>query len=615
MTITATVPVAAVEPDHGRPTDRTRATVLCSAVLVLAAAAWTAFQLSRMSFYQGDFALLRTASGGSLGWHSPGVLLLARLSSSLQPHSWVAAAAVVVLLQVGYGACVVRLLHALFGARPVVLAPLALALLGPIAATGTDLWSAALLSLPFATAVAGALRAQLDHLRLGGRARALAVPGWTLLAMAFSARGVLVPLLLLALTAGWTGGGPVARGWWAGVVAALRRDWRGWALLVLCSGGYLTGLLVSTPSYRVNGGATPLHAAQDAGRTLLRLGLPGLAGGPWYWSTAPGTLLHPSTGQLEQAVGILAGLAVVAASLWYRRRALRAWVLLLGWIACTGAVLADSAVTALGLGLCLALAWLRPQGSAHRMLRPFPRHPRWQGVLAGSLAAVAAVALMSSQTLLPGGQLKSFRAAVANSARSSSALAPVLDRDLPVAVAPDSTLSSSYGYLFSAGAITIPGQSVATGDYLDDNGVTHSLGTLDGWWSGTGPRVGWGWCTSALPTGAGTMAIPLLEGTGGQPAVFGVPRPSQAGITLPDGAVARDTPWIVKVDYIAGSQLTLYTAFGGAGTRIAFARGLHSAYFLADTSGNNLILTGIAPHTNLCISSVAVGEPAFAGGR
>jgi hypothetical protein len=614
--VTAAVPAAAVEPDRGRAADPARTIVLASAALVVAATAWTAFQLGRMRFYQGDFTLLRADTGRPLGWHSPGVLLLARLSSALQPHSWVAAAAVVVLLQLGYGVCAARLLHALFGARPVLLAPLALALLGPIAASGSDWWSAALLGLPFATAVAGALRAQLDHDRLGGRARALAVLGWCLLALAFSARGVLLPPLLLVFSAGWSGDGAGSRSWWTGLKSAARRDRPGWTALLLCAGGYLAGLLLATPSFRVNGGASPLHAVQDAGRTLLHLTLPGLAGGPWYW-TAPagGGLPQPSTGRLDLAAGLLAGAVVVAASLRYRRLSLRAWLLLLGWIACTGAVLADSAVTALGIALCLALAWLRPQGWAHRMLRPFPLGPRGQGLLAGTLAALAAAAVLNNQALLPGSQLTAYQAAVQGSARVASPLAPVLDRDVPAAVAADSSLADTYSYLFAPGALTAPGGSVAGGSYLDDTGAAHPLTTLDGWWSGPGPKAGWGWCTSALPAGSSTLTVPLTEGTGGQLTANLVPRPAQSGVTMPDGSVARDTPWIVKADYIVGGPVTLPAAFGAATANISFLRGLHSAYFLADTSGSSLTIGGITRGTNLCVTSVAVGEPAVLGGK
>lgn len=614
--VTAAVRAAAVEPERGRTVGPARATVLASAALVVAAAAWTAFQLGHMRFYQGDFALLRADTARPLGWHSPGVLLLARLSSALQPHSWAAAAGVVVLLQLGYGVCAVRLLHALFGARPVVLAPLALALLAPIAASGSDWWSEALLALPFATAVAGALRAQLDHDRLGGRPRALAVPAWCLLALAFSARGVLLPLLLPAFSAGWSEDGSGARGRWTGLRSAARRNWPLWTALLLCAGGYLAGLLVSTPSFRMDGGASPLHTAQDAGRTLLHLGLPGLAGGPWYWTTpAGGGLPHPSTGGLDLAAGLLAGAVVIAASLRYRRLSLRAWLLLLGWIACTGAVLADSAVTALGIALCLALAWLRPQGWAHRMQRPFPLGPRGQGLLAGTLAALAAAAVMNNQSLLPGEQLKDYQAEVQGSARVSTVLSPVLDRDVPSAVAADSSLAATYGYLFAPGALTAPGGSVAGGSYLDDTGAAHPLATLDGWWSGQGPKAGWGWCTSALPAGSTTMTVPLTEGTGGQLTAYLVPHPSQSGVTMPDGSVARDTPWIVKVDYIVGGPVTLPAAFGSATASISFTHGLHSAYFLADSAGSSLTIGGITRGTNLCIPSVAVGEPAVLGGK
>jgi hypothetical protein len=77
--------------------------------------------------------------------------------------------------------------------------------------------------------------------------------------------------------------------------------------------------------------------------TMLRVGfVPAAVGGPWRWFVPGGDYgVAAETPVLTQVTWVLAAL-IVGASLWYRRHALRSWLILAGWL-----LLADFAPVAI----------------------------------------------------------------------------------------------------------------------------------------------------------------------------------------------------------------------------------------------------------------------------
>jgi hypothetical protein len=77
--------------------------------------------------------------------------------------------------------------------------------------------------------------------------------------------------------------------------------------------------------------------------TMLRVGfVPAALGGPWRWFVPGGDYgFAAETHALTQVTWVLAAL-IVGASLWYRRHALRSWLILAGWL-----LLADFAPVAI----------------------------------------------------------------------------------------------------------------------------------------------------------------------------------------------------------------------------------------------------------------------------
>jgi len=66
---------------------------------------------------------------------------------------------------------------------------------------------------------------------------------------------------------------------------------------------------------------------------MLRVGfVPAAVGGPWRWFVPGGDYgFAAETPALTQVTWVLAAL-IVTASLWYRRHALRSWLILAGWL-------------------------------------------------------------------------------------------------------------------------------------------------------------------------------------------------------------------------------------------------------------------------------------------
>jgi hypothetical protein len=148
--------------------------------------------------------------------------------------------------------------------------------------------------------------------------------------MLFDELGVFVPVLVFALTAAYFAPGR----WWQAAGQVLRRHWRAWAMYGAVTAGYLVVFLVRLPTSVQQPTSPPSFASVQAlASTVLKLGfVPAAMGGPWRWSAAGGGYGYAAqTPVLTQVSWVLAVL-IVAASLRYRRHALRAWAILAGWI-------------------------------------------------------------------------------------------------------------------------------------------------------------------------------------------------------------------------------------------------------------------------------------------
>jgi hypothetical protein len=163
---------------------------------------------------------------------------------------------------------------------------------------------------------------------------------WLGAGLLFDVQGALVPLLLFALTSAFL----VPGRWPAAARQTLRSFKRAWTIYAGLIAAYLVLFFIklqSSSEQPIN----PRHLSSvlSLAATMLRVGfVPAAVGGPWRWFVPSGDYgLAAETPVLTQVTWVLAAL-IVGASLWYRRHALRSWLILAGWL-----LLADVAPVAI----------------------------------------------------------------------------------------------------------------------------------------------------------------------------------------------------------------------------------------------------------------------------
>ena len=316
------------------------AVILAAAGLIAAQLGWKAYLLSHFYFRQDDFWLLDDALSRGLnlnylftiiGGHlRPGGMALFWLVTRPSPYDWLLASIVTVAGLAAASLVLVRLLLLLFGNRPAILVPLIIFLFTPLTLPGLSFWTTVTDWLPLQLTVLAAIYSHVRYVRSGRIGYAVAAAAWLAGGMLFDEQGILVPFLLFALTSAYL----VPGRWPAAARRALGSFRRVWIIYGALTLGYLALFLIKLQT-SVQQPVNPGHVSSllTLAATMLRVGfVPGALGGPWHWLAPAGDLgFAAETTGLTQATWVLAAL-IVAASLWYRRHALRSWLILAGWL-------------------------------------------------------------------------------------------------------------------------------------------------------------------------------------------------------------------------------------------------------------------------------------------
>ncbi|MBX6384496.1 MAG: hypothetical protein IRZ07_16240, partial [Microbispora sp.] len=425
--------------------------VMITAVLLVVASLAVRIPILTSSYFvEDDFLFVGDAYEHSLtfdflfrihkGHLMPGALGLTWVLSRLSPYNWVLVSAVTLAVQAAVAVMLLRLLVRLFGPRPGILPPLTLALFSPLTVPAFGWWSAAINAVPLQLAMVMALAAQVRYVREGGARHARGAFCWVLVGMAFSTKGVFVPFLLFALTTSHLR--PWAGPWIALMLRELRSHWRLWGSYALLIGGYTALYLARRDTAPGEGAAVPApgDAADLLGRLLGRIFPAGVAGGPLSWGPVlpNGGLADP--GPLLVAAGWAVLAALVIATVLWRRRAVRAWVILAGYLVAADGVptaiargtglaqvvgsetryVADAAIV---LALCVGLALLPLRDEAEPYRRPVPAGsgvPAAAGLLAGAYLAMSIISIQNYRDTLSGDRVRAYLDTV----RSSLAKAP-----------------------------------------------------------------------------------------------------------------------------------------------------------------------------------------------
>jgi hypothetical protein len=311
-------------------------------LLIAADLAWRAVLLGHLYFRQDDFENLNLAVRSGLSWHylsyiGPGHFMMGQrfiawVMTRGALYNWTLAVVVILALFVFAAVAGLRLLRTLFGERPAILILLFVYLLSPLTIPSAGFWSSATEELPTQAAIFMAVNAHVLYLRRGETRHLLAAVGWVAFGLIFYEKGLVLPFLLLAVTAAFF---TRQRSWRAGIRAALVRYPKAWYSYAALLTVYAV-LLVLSLHTTTAGPQTPhsLSAVATFVWGLLRNSLiPGTLGGPWQWLPITGgtyAIAAPPAGLSWLA--LIVAVALVGTSIVRRKIAWRAWVIWIGWV-------------------------------------------------------------------------------------------------------------------------------------------------------------------------------------------------------------------------------------------------------------------------------------------
>jgi hypothetical protein len=593
-----------------RSEDSRRLVVGAALLMIAAAMALRGWALFRGWFYADDYVLLFHARDGLghgylftpfNGHLMPGGRFLAWLVEVSGSLDWGLATTLTLLFQLVASIGALWMLVALFSARWAILAPLGLYLFSAASLPALMWWTASLNQISMQSAFFFGTACWVLYLRTR-RWRWL---GLTLASLSFGlvfdVKSLLIlPVLLFLMLGYFASGSLLAR---IGVV--LRRYWSAavvtGAAAALYLGYYV--LHVDQPFASPGIGAFSTTATTMLGTAFMSAAV----GGPWEWNpvSPPNALAAPPTTAVHLA-WLLIGF-VVAYAFLRRRRTLRAWVLLGGYLAALLGLLVTSRVPAYGpnigleyryltdatcaVTLCAALVFLPLLGaveSSQPRAEPYLR----QGLPAPAVAGVLAV-------VLGGSVVSSVRFAdIWHSQNASDVYIHTLAKDLtrvgdvdladePVPrdiisplSAPDNHLSHVTPLLSTrAHYPDATDQLVVVGT---DGGLRRAF-IEPGVTSQPGPKPGCGWAVDSR------------------------------GIQIPLTARAFQFAWWLRVGYIASKDSPVTVTAGAAEVRTQVVRGLNSLYVRVTGSFASVRIDGLEADSRLCVDTIEVGQPVPGG--
>jgi hypothetical protein len=315
--------------------------LLSGLAMVVVALAWRIEFLSHLYFRLDDFIDLDLAIQSPFSWKYLtfngvghliiGVRAIGWLLARTSVYNWPLDSAVNLVLVTLSGLAALRLLRTLFGDRFAILIPLGIYLFCPLTMPGLGEWSSALETVPLQLAIFMALDSQVRYLRTGRRRRYFGFAlAWVVFALLFFEKGLVLPPLIFLITAAYFADG---KSWLHGMRVTLQRYWRDWLVYVVLIAAYGYVLAQSLKTSRVQP-STPGSASAVWHVTwglAVKTFLTGAFGGPLRWLGGSTYALALPTSKLV-VVSLVAAVAVIAVSIWFRPKAWRAWSILGGWI-------------------------------------------------------------------------------------------------------------------------------------------------------------------------------------------------------------------------------------------------------------------------------------------
>jgi len=609
------LPAAAVPQESSEVVQwlRRNSVALAAVALIAGQLWWKAHLLAHFYFRQDDFRIMDHALryGFSLrflftlddGHLMPGGLALAAAMVRLSLYDWTLASIVTIMLLAATSFAMLRLLWLLLGKRPAILIPLAIFLFSPLTLVGLSFWTTTLMWLPLQLAILMALGSHIRYLRSGRIGHAVAAAVWVVAGMLFSDQGMLVGILVFALTSAYFSPGR----WLSAAREALRAYWQAWVIYGVLTLGYVIVFAIRlSTSVEQPGNPGQFSGVLTLASTMFRVSFASAAfGGPWRWYAPGGDYGYAvETVPLTQICWGLA-ILVIGISLWYRRHALRAWVILACWVlladigpAIISRVRAISA-TSLGLdlhyvadaapilALCVGLAFWPVRGEERPYRGRLPSRRLLTTVTLVAVGSFLASSIWSGFTYL-----KDTSSAVSRSYIATARVA--------LAKAPPGTVIVSqatpqnvmyYGNLDTA-AVTaqvlgpLAPSAARVRFATEPAGPIRNLMVFDSL----------GRLLPAVDIGATSVPAPANRGCW----------PIAAITTIPLARAVFDYGWIVQLHY-AGSTTTVQLQLGTGVRDATLPAGEHDVYLPVTGAGKDIVLRNLSVGQGACVSRLTVG--------
>ena len=614
--------------------------VLCALVVVASTVART-WVAGAGWFYWDDLVLHGRAAAQMLpdagyllsdhdGHLMPGGMALVWVAAHAAPLDFRMPLLQIALLQLIAGAAVVRMLWVLLRGRPVLLLPLAVALVLPLGLPAATWWSAALNSLPLVASMAWAVASTIRLAQTGRRRHAVVAVAATVVGLVFVEKAVLVPVVSALALLGWwwtswrgdgrngiVGGHSGGRVWrrtrwmWAAQALVLAA----WAAVFASTVGRIGGELWAGPD---NASTTPGPPGPEMtgpspwgliDATYRHAVAPTLGGGPWQWER-----WHPGPPMADPpAVAVAAGALVcfllLAWSLMTRRRTGPVWAVAAVYPLVSVALILmgragpDTAneivqtlryhpdvvvVLAVALGLVLAAPRRHSPESSGRE-DPAPRRaPAW--VVPARFERWALAGLVGLVVVSSSNSTVTYRAAWAEQPSRDYLVplldslhdrrAPMLDADVPLEVLLPVTYPANRLSSLLAGVSDIPEIGAWTTEpvTVDEMGRLHPAAVVPGRMIPQGAEPGCGHRVSA----GGTR------------------------IALDGPLLGRD--WVVQFNYFSGTDGTVAVRLDeGQTIDVPVTAGLSTRFVRVEGSGTGVTVTPGEGLPDLCIGSGPVG--------
>lgn len=609
-------PSADAAPAYGEARQwlRGNSVMVIAVVLIAAQVWWKAVFLRHFYFRQDDFQWMDRALSARFSWSylmtvdngylMPGGFALTWLLARASMYDWTLASAITLALLAASSLALLRLLRTLFGARPWILIPLLVYLFTPLTLPGLSLWASTVQWLPLQLTLSLATEAHVRHVRTGRPGPAIAAAAWVAAGMAFCDQGFLVPFLLFALTSAFL----VPGSWPRAAAATLRRYFRTWLLYAALAGGYVALFLIQLAA----GNQQPVKPGASAGilsflSTALRVSvIPAALGGPWHWFSNGEYGYATQTRLLTQLSWVVAAV-VILVSLWYRRHAFRAWVILAGWLAVADMLpvviarvgisnasflalnlhyFADSAAV---LAICAGLAFFPVAGEpdAYRAARP-PAVLRagFACLLAGGILAGS---LWSGREYLSGTSTaaeSSYIATATQAVRHAPADAVIVSAPVPASLI-NSSLFGRASYTDEVVGPLAPDSSRPRWTTAP-SGLIPNLMIFD--------RLGRLWPVMV----AGPVSVRPPPRRGCWPV-------TSAGARIPVAGKLYNWPWTVHLWY-SGPAATLEVQYGQGQHTVTVPAGTHDVYVPVTGGGSMVVVSSPAGISPGCVSKLTVGS-------